>query len=153
MLHKLRKRAQDEKGFTLIELLVVILIIGILAAIALPAFLSQRAKAQDSEAKSKARTAQTAYETQYTDNQKYVAADAAALATIEPALKDGPTMTAAPTENGAGFSVEVTSVSGNKFKIVKESDGDVVRSCTKVNDKGSCPSSGWAEPAAQQQQQ
>ena len=76
MLHKLRSRVQDEKGFTLIELLVVILIIGILAAIALPAFLNQREKAQDAEAKSGARTAQTALETMYTDEQNYASADA-----------------------------------------------------------------------------
>src|ERR687898_1387684 len=86
MLHKLRQRAQSEKGFTLIELLVVILIIGILAAIALPAFLNQRSKAQDTEAKSAARTAQTALETYYTDEQTYQTADVTKLRAIEPAL-------------------------------------------------------------------
>ena len=145
MLHKLRQRAQSEKGFTLIELLVVILIIGILAAIALPAFLNQRSKAQDTEAKSAARTAQTALETLYTDEQSYVTANGApgVLVAIEPALDDGVALAGlAVAATADTYTVTVTQAkTGSVFTVSKASGGAVTRTCTTAGTKG-CPSSG-----------
>ena len=87
MLQRLRQRMNSEEGFTLIELLVVILIIGILAAIAIPAFLSQTSKANDAAAKTQVGTLQTTMETYAAENNgSYSGATLAKLQAIEPTL-------------------------------------------------------------------
>jgi len=140
MLHKLRARVQDEKGFTLIELLVVILIIGILAAIALPAFLNQREKAQDSQAKTAARTAQTAMETYYTDTQDYSTATDVILKEIEPSLANANSFKVSGLSK-TGYTVEVVSEGANTVKYsITNTNGTVSRDCDKAG-KGSCPAS------------
>ncbi len=83
MLERLRRR-KGQEGFTLIELLVVVIIIGLLAAIAIPAFLGQRNKANDAAAKSLVRNGATAMEAYFSDGNSYAGATAANLRAIEP---------------------------------------------------------------------
>lgn len=141
MLEALRKRHKDESGFTLVELLVVMLILGILAAIAIPSFFNQRDKARDADAKSAARTAQTAMETYSTDNNgSYTGATAAALKTIEPTLNDA--NLSEPTVTSNSYTVEALSdVAGQKFRISRSSGGQTTLSCD-VAGKGGCPTGG-----------
>jgi|SRR5665811_202372 len=86
MFEKLHKRTKGEGGFTLIELLVVIIIIAILAAIAIPTFLGQRNKAQDTAAKSNIRNAMMSMESAYVDTRDFQDVDKPLLEGIEPSL-------------------------------------------------------------------
>src|SRR6187402_2630811 len=107
MVQKLRERSNGEGGFTLVELLVVMLILGLLAAIAIPSFFNQRDKAADADAKASVRTAQTAMETYATDNNNsYAGATDVILEGIEPTLKDATLV--APVVTATSYKVQVT---------------------------------------------
>jgi type IV pilus assembly protein PilA len=136
-----RLNGDGEAGFTLIELLVVMLILGILAAIALPAFFNQKDKAGDAKAKEVAHTTQVALETCSTDNNgTYPVAGACSYANLranyETTLPAAGVAVTAPA--GDNYQITVTSSTTNTFSIVRSTAGVLTFPCTGG---GGCPPS------------
>ncbi|MGN6253909.1 MAG: type IV pilin protein [Solirubrobacterales bacterium] len=134
-----RLNGDSEAGFTLIELLVVMLILGILAAIALPAFFNQKEKAGDAKAKEYVHSAQTAMETYSTENGgSYAGATKAELERIEPTLSSA-TFKEEPAVTASTYEIKIVGAKTSQvFWVKRESTGKEKFLCEEAG-VGGCP--------------
>ena len=144
-----RQRTGAEPGFTLVELLVVILIVGVLAAIVIPAFLSQKSKAVNAGAKTLASTAQTTAEAYASEHDgSYEGLNEKELQKYEASINltnksEALLKKASGTKNT--YEVETEAPNGATFTIKREANGEVTRECNKKAEEthGGCISGSW----------
>ncbi len=139
--------ARGEEGFSLVEVLVVMLIVGILAAIAIPAFLNQEKRAQDSAAKSMSRSAASAaLAYSHGDAGSFTGMTIGELRGIEPSLNDSGGVQAVTaivgTPGGETFTVTTQSKSGTYFTLTRD-NGRTSRCSGGTAPSGACTASDW----------
>ena len=133
-----RHSRHSQEGFTLIELLVVVAIIGVLAAIALPAFLGQTSMASDAKAKSDASNVERAMEMHWAQNDTYDAT-VAELTALEPAISSALNLSVTGTQST--YQVTAGARRGATFTITKSGTSSVERTCAPVG-TGGCEDDG-----------
>jgi type IV pilus assembly protein PilA len=150
-----RARANSESGFSLIELLVVMLIIGILAAIALPVFLSQRAKSYDAQAKSNARNLVSRVELCFAPNEDFTQctteADIGGDLGVPYGSGDGEVAVDPSSTTKLSYKVVARAAKPDEngvthtFTIERGADGRNIRTCTASNsdNSGGCKNGTW----------
>ena len=154
MLSTLNKRLRDERGFTLIELLVVVLLIGILAAIAIPAYLQHQKKGQDADAESNARNLVSKVELCYATNEDYTQCDDLTElgGSGELGVPYGTNPGEASVVTSTKMTFKITAVSratsdgsNHTYSITKGASGTSDKTCTAgaTNNNGSCKNGNW----------
>jgi type IV pilus assembly protein PilA len=148
------KRLRDPRGFTLVELLIVILVIGVLAAIALPSYLNHEKKGKDADAESNARNLVSKVELCYATNEDYTQCNT--LAKLGGAGELGVPWGTSPGQvsvvSSAKMTYKIVATSQSEtdglhhtYTIEKLAGGAIVRSCTAgaSNNDGSCKNGSW----------